>query len=399
MYSSVVPCAALCLVCCLVISTQSAAGQGENIIPPWVKQTAGWWSEELISDDEFLVAVGYLIQEGILAADTGGTDTDSMRTGTDSADFVEACRVAEDSVQIITWSLETDNPPFGVNGTYTKWLEALGGQDAAEEAVAAGFDAWVQVNPTLEFRKSAQPSTCGYPHVNVTVGKMPTHTIIGYACLDCLYDEPYMMLDDNWWRITFTSVDVPFDAMSVRNVVAHEFGHILGLEHYYGDPLHLMRVFYAEEVFCTLAGISGDKYYTGLTFDYDDLGWTIPEYLFRLYDDNRPIHPPQHPSSSFFVESAQYDRVSGTLYVEFSQEVLDVYLPGLSIVGNGAETASLRGSEMTYRGNIVEITMPEKRSDRFDDILCAHLEISENVVKRYDTAYMLPQTLIVEVIR
>lgn len=35
-------------------------------IPPWIKNNAGWWAEGLIDDDAFVVALQYLIGQGII---------------------------------------------------------------------------------------------------------------------------------------------------------------------------------------------------------------------------------------------------------------------------------------------------------------------------------------------
>ena len=37
----------------------------ENV-PEWVKNTAGWWAEDVISETEFVNAISYLIKAGII---------------------------------------------------------------------------------------------------------------------------------------------------------------------------------------------------------------------------------------------------------------------------------------------------------------------------------------------
>ena len=39
----------------------------EAIIPDWVRSNAGWWSEYLISDEEFASGLQYLIENGIIS--------------------------------------------------------------------------------------------------------------------------------------------------------------------------------------------------------------------------------------------------------------------------------------------------------------------------------------------
>lgn len=35
-------------------------------IPSWVKHSAGWWSEDRISDQDYLKSIQYLIDQGII---------------------------------------------------------------------------------------------------------------------------------------------------------------------------------------------------------------------------------------------------------------------------------------------------------------------------------------------
>jgi peptide subunit release factor RF-3 len=35
-------------------------------VPDWVKNTAGWWAEDTISEKQFVNAVGFLVNEGII---------------------------------------------------------------------------------------------------------------------------------------------------------------------------------------------------------------------------------------------------------------------------------------------------------------------------------------------
>jgi len=51
-----------------VISVSATTPEGDSLeeIPEWVKQTAGWWAEGIISDEEFLSAIGFLVNNGII---------------------------------------------------------------------------------------------------------------------------------------------------------------------------------------------------------------------------------------------------------------------------------------------------------------------------------------------
>jgi len=48
-------------------STPESSSTGEvTEIPPWIKNTAGWWAQGQVSDKEFVAAMQFLIKEGII---------------------------------------------------------------------------------------------------------------------------------------------------------------------------------------------------------------------------------------------------------------------------------------------------------------------------------------------
>jgi hypothetical protein len=38
----------------------------ETALPDWIKNNAKWWSDDLISDDEFISALQFLVNKGII---------------------------------------------------------------------------------------------------------------------------------------------------------------------------------------------------------------------------------------------------------------------------------------------------------------------------------------------
>ena len=47
--------------------TESGNAPAEIAIPDWVKTNAGWWSEGLIGDSDFVSGIQFLIKEGIIS--------------------------------------------------------------------------------------------------------------------------------------------------------------------------------------------------------------------------------------------------------------------------------------------------------------------------------------------
>jgi len=50
----------------ILIPQSQQSIKSEKTIPPWIKNTANWWSDDLISDDEFVFALEFLVKEGII---------------------------------------------------------------------------------------------------------------------------------------------------------------------------------------------------------------------------------------------------------------------------------------------------------------------------------------------
>ena len=71
-----VVCIALTLVGIVFMPNSSAQ---EAVIPSWVKNTAGWWATDAISETEFVNALEFLIKEGIINVDKSIADTSSKK--------------------------------------------------------------------------------------------------------------------------------------------------------------------------------------------------------------------------------------------------------------------------------------------------------------------------------
>jgi len=48
------------------VSASSSQGNIPQEIPSWIKNNAKWWSEGLISDEEFVKGIEFLITNGII---------------------------------------------------------------------------------------------------------------------------------------------------------------------------------------------------------------------------------------------------------------------------------------------------------------------------------------------
>ena len=56
------------LLALFVVGLMIPSAFAENV-PEWVKNTAGWWSTDVISETEFVNAIEFLIKNGIIKID------------------------------------------------------------------------------------------------------------------------------------------------------------------------------------------------------------------------------------------------------------------------------------------------------------------------------------------
>ena len=47
------------------------------LVPQWVKQTSGWWHEGIISDEEFIASIEYLVRNEIISVSADKSETKS----------------------------------------------------------------------------------------------------------------------------------------------------------------------------------------------------------------------------------------------------------------------------------------------------------------------------------
>ena len=47
-------------------TAKSSTGEGTQEIPSWIKNNADWWSQGLISDDDFVKGIQFLVEQGII---------------------------------------------------------------------------------------------------------------------------------------------------------------------------------------------------------------------------------------------------------------------------------------------------------------------------------------------
>ena len=50
----------------VIPQTEQGIDDGENFIPDWIKNNAGWWADGLIDDGSFVSGIQWLISNGII---------------------------------------------------------------------------------------------------------------------------------------------------------------------------------------------------------------------------------------------------------------------------------------------------------------------------------------------
>jgi hypothetical protein len=65
----------------ILFSALGVSAQSDSVIPEWIKNNAGWWSDGTIDDDSFLNGIKYLIENNIITID-------STESFVDQGDFI-----------------------------------------------------------------------------------------------------------------------------------------------------------------------------------------------------------------------------------------------------------------------------------------------------------------------
>ena len=50
----------------IVIPPSEGNSESETTIPSWIKQSAAWWADDVISDGEFVNGIQFMINSGII---------------------------------------------------------------------------------------------------------------------------------------------------------------------------------------------------------------------------------------------------------------------------------------------------------------------------------------------
>lgn len=86
------------LIMSLAIGAYAEAVTDENSVPSWIKQTAKYWVEGYVSDQEFISALQYLVNEGVLVLPSE-TPSEHMDTPLPSASVEPSTQVHPDAVR------------------------------------------------------------------------------------------------------------------------------------------------------------------------------------------------------------------------------------------------------------------------------------------------------------
>lgn len=145
---------------------------------------------------------------------------------------------------------------------------AAGHAEAVSAAVRAGLDAWTALNPGITFEEV----DAGRPDISIIWIEYDGEHL-GVGCLDCLRTGAYIHVVLE--RPDCRGDPVAYDYGAIRNIVAHELGHNLGLEHH-ADQGHLM---YPQLIPPSAPNVTYVLEHSehNVQVPFDTLGYTIPE--------------------------------------------------------------------------------------------------------------------------
>jgi hypothetical protein len=234
-------------------------------IPQWVKNNAGWWAENLISEKEFLSAIEYLVNNGIILVDAEETENDSKFVN--STDLISSTKILSDAnyfeVFLIYASQENDcsveeRRSAAEYGYLAEYLleKNLRGMSTKVETICMQLS---------EIKESH------YPLVLAKLGSNKPNMLIFVGDIKANFESYYDIGAYGWWAVIpsyspkFTDVSADIQMIVVCEcdkryadlkaggmwTLAHEIAHYNLYEQkysakVYGDNVHWVEYLYRE---------------------------------------------------------------------------------------------------------------------------------------------------------
>ena len=100
------------LVLFLVFTFSFVNAEQSSLIPAWIKNNAGWWSDGLISDNDFVAGLQYMFDNNILQISEHNDEIPSVIIITDKLEYSHG-----ENVEIIIKNIGTETVYF-ITGNY-----------------------------------------------------------------------------------------------------------------------------------------------------------------------------------------------------------------------------------------------------------------------------------------
>lgn len=188
----------------------------------------------------------------------------------------------------VAGTIRGDSAPCVITYGFNSLLLDVYAANATEmmQAIHEGFEVWTELNPEFEFARTDEPN----PFIWINLDEYQ-HTHVGLACVDCLTNGAE--IDITLYDYDCRNARVPYTTEYVRLVMAHEFGHIIGLGHH-TNKTHLMYGF-------------GDEYSQD---PFPTLGYSIPDitYEWRLIGERELVEEQRSVNATLHEAEAAYDR-------------------------------------------------------------------------------------------
>lgn len=237
----------------LIVDSSINISADENFIPSWIKNTAKFWAEEKISDSEFLSAIQFLLDNGILKSESNLTDSEL-------SDKIRELELENQKLKNRITDLEYRHSSDYITYSIDE-IPLYADSEMIEEAITRAFHHWERLNPELDYVQVEKGGD-----ISIEFLKEPLlgedYGVLGYvdsiSCFDnCVITIVVGDKDCN-------SIWSQFTIESTQEIVMHEIGHTIGLEHT-GIYPHIM---YSEG---SSVNVSNDLGYTLPTNVQEDI--------------------------------------------------------------------------------------------------------------------------------
>lgn len=298
--------------------------KSDSIFPDWIQNIFKWYGEGILGDQELINAIQYLIDGKIMSL-----ENDVLQNNSDETYQKTIVDLQSENLELQNRILDLEDRKSNKIITYSfDVLPDYADVYVINDAVDNAFHHWERINPELDYLKVDKDGD-----MTIKFWKVPQEfddgiTALGQVDSIACFDDCTITLAVG--DLTCHSKWSQFTETSLQEIMMHEIGHTIGVEHTSKYP-HIMYASYAESQSDELGylmpknieeiphTISQDKLFIAIESHEKKIDEVLRPWGLTLEEYHSGEKIPD--SDRFYMES---DQVVNPLIMEYNELLLEL---------------------------------------------------------------------------